>query len=622
MPESLQYLIDAPLKDDIVLSFTVLIAAVFVFFTFLALINHRSAFVRSAPILLTSLGILGTFFGVFVGLQDFNILDTNNSFPKLLKGLQIAFSTSIFGLGASILFRLFTEGLLSALLHKKEDDLPTSPEEILAELHNAVRQGNEQIAEELRKVTKALVAEEEGSLSGLLKSLRLDMRDAFKEQNRIVGEGGERISSEIQAVAKALTSDEESSLAGLLKSLRLDIQDGFKAQKKAFEEFAEQVAKANAEQLLKALEEVIREFNEKLAEQIGDSFKELAGAVEQLITWQENYRDQMEEMKKSLEMAITGIAAGKESLEKIAEALATMPESAGALREIVTTVQAQLEDLDRHLRAFGEVRDKATEAFPIIEKNLENLSTGLKQAADGQVEAFNTIIESQQRSAEQIRKGFDDLKGTTESAIDRIQSAVEQSSGTLSDIAKGLGEETVHLREQVAEAVSTGLSDMNSALQTSLKGYEEQQEKLMSTVEASLKGSLDDYRNAQREHLSEVQESLGGIVTGVATSLEGGVRQMDESLKVSLSEYRDAQRDHLEKIQTSFENVMSGVTGSLESAVHQMDRALKDQVERIMQEMVDYLSGITERQVGDFQPLIEALRRTVEEARAGHGDQK
>jgi hypothetical protein len=55
-----------------------------------------------APTLLTALGILGTFLGIFLGLQDINLDSVSkssdellSSSSELLKGMQLAFATSL-----------------------------------------------------------------------------------------------------------------------------------------------------------------------------------------------------------------------------------------------------------------------------------------------------------------------------------------------------------------------------------------------------------------------------------------------------------------------------------------------------------------------------------------------
>jgi hypothetical protein len=58
-----------------------------------------------APALLASLGILGTFVGIVVGLLDFDPGRLDESIEGLLEGLKTAFVSSIAGILASLVFR-------------------------------------------------------------------------------------------------------------------------------------------------------------------------------------------------------------------------------------------------------------------------------------------------------------------------------------------------------------------------------------------------------------------------------------------------------------------------------------------------------------------------------------
>jgi competence ComEA-like helix-hairpin-helix protein len=50
-----------------------------------------------------SVGVLGTFVGIFIGLQGFNPQDIVNSVNDILVGLKTAFFTSIVGMGVAII---------------------------------------------------------------------------------------------------------------------------------------------------------------------------------------------------------------------------------------------------------------------------------------------------------------------------------------------------------------------------------------------------------------------------------------------------------------------------------------------------------------------------------------
>ena len=58
------------------------------------------------PSLLTSLGVLGTFLGITLGLINFDPANIDNSIKDLLNGLKLAFLTSIVGMSLSCLLSL------------------------------------------------------------------------------------------------------------------------------------------------------------------------------------------------------------------------------------------------------------------------------------------------------------------------------------------------------------------------------------------------------------------------------------------------------------------------------------------------------------------------------------
>ena len=78
--------------------FALLIALVFLIAIALDKEGKRKRFIEYAPTLMTSLGILGTFWGVVLGLLDFDTINIDRSIPNLLSGLKTAFVTSILGM--------------------------------------------------------------------------------------------------------------------------------------------------------------------------------------------------------------------------------------------------------------------------------------------------------------------------------------------------------------------------------------------------------------------------------------------------------------------------------------------------------------------------------------------
>ena len=82
---------------------------------------RKKSFKDFKPIII-SLGILGTFIGIFIGLWNFNTDNITASVPSLLDGLKMAFITSILGMGLSILMSIVEMFTRKESLDNTSDD--------------------------------------------------------------------------------------------------------------------------------------------------------------------------------------------------------------------------------------------------------------------------------------------------------------------------------------------------------------------------------------------------------------------------------------------------------------------------------------------------------------------
>ena len=123
--EELNRIVEGLLNNPVSAAFTYIIIGYLAF----ALLNVRAgqssektrAVVDLAPTALTTLGILGTFTGIFLGLLDFDIRTINKSVPALIEGLKVAFGTSILGLASALVFKVIAK-LLRYLFVKLSDN--------------------------------------------------------------------------------------------------------------------------------------------------------------------------------------------------------------------------------------------------------------------------------------------------------------------------------------------------------------------------------------------------------------------------------------------------------------------------------------------------------------------
>lgn len=142
---------------------------------------------RAAPSLLTTLGVFGTFFGIFIGLQNFEVANIQESVPELLSGLKLAFSTSILGMFLAIVWRI---RVVSDQSEKQSDDPePSQIYEALVDIKEASVGLREELVSEFRNFaenmtennSKALIE----ALEGVIRDFNTKLNEQFGENARV-----------------------------------------------------------------------------------------------------------------------------------------------------------------------------------------------------------------------------------------------------------------------------------------------------------------------------------------------------------------------------------------------------------------------------------------------------
>ena len=550
-------MLDALWSHDVSRTFAIVIAACFAVasLSFLPAFRRFRGFAAIAPGLMTSLGILGTFVGIFLGLLDFDIGTPDQSLPTLLEGLKVAFGTSILGLAAAVLFRggsvLFARDATA-----KED---AGIEDIVAGLD------------------------------------RLDK--GVGESNRLASAGFERL-------GKALSDDNDTSIVGQLQRLRSAAADvesgmrrGFEAQVDEFKKFAEHMSAAFSEAIIKELQAVIREFNEKLSEQFGDNFKQLNEAVGRLVEWQDEYRRQMEELKAALDSAVAGIQASREALGGIEAAAANIPAHLDAMEQSNRALNDQIETITESLGGFAEMREKAVAAFPEIQRNIDNMTDNLRESVKEQTQAVSAIARR----------------------CEEIVSSQAESADAFAQNVKG-----------AAAAMQTAVENVTEASANAIAEHRQAQDEMLNGLQSSFNETIQGATTAFAQNLlqSSFNETIQGATTAFAQNLTGAtvamqtaVENVTEASANAIAEHRQAQDEMLNGLQSSFNETIQGATTRMNEAIGQLDQAIQDEIGTIVQTMAQNLSGMAQRFVDDYQPLLDATKDVVELGRRATRDE-
>ena len=431
--EQISRIVDGLLSNQISATFTYLIGAYLIF----ALLMLREAgegtkaraLVDLAPTALTTLGILGTFTGIFIGLLDFDIRTINKSVPALIEGLKVAFGTSILGLSSALVF----------------------------------------------KVVRPLIANRASSdeVTGQ------DLINALQDVSQQVKDASQTNKDGFETIRKALSDDSDSSVAGQLQRLRAGFTDlekatvhGFEAQIKEFRDFAEHMSKAFSEAIIEELKSVIREFNEKISEQFGDNFKQLNEAVGRLLEWQENYKNQMEKMRESFDSSIEALGASESAIGKIEESSRAIPEHMNSLAEANTKLIEQLTEMHDGLASIAQMREKAENAIPEIASKIDEMTDTIASSVNFQRDSMDAIKSSvtdataQMQSAvgeigKQIEESLGDQRAAQQQMLDGLQQALNE---TIQNATNQLNDAVVQLDEAMQKEIESVVRTMAESL--------------------------------------------------------------------------------------------------------------------------------------------------------------
>jgi len=379
---------------------------------------------------LTNLGILGTFVGICIGLFQFdpNPNEIDKSVINLLDAMRFAFITSVLGLFFSILSRRSIQKRLNML---PKSELTQDPLDILKEIRNVladtvgaelagIRHANGQLLEQAQETHRSIGGENENSLIGEIRNMRLLIGDESKATREMMEQ---QWSDQTKLVRQ-----------GFAQTLKIMVQNN-KTMVEKFDEFANQLAENNTQALIGALEGVIRDFNEKISEQFGNNFQHLNEAVGKLLIWQEQNREAMDQVVESFGQSASQLRAIQESVTSISEQAQSIPEAMEALQtnlQIAATLNAEFSE---YLDAIRQMKEDALQAFPVIQENLTNMTTHITTQTDRLAQLFETQNVSFEKAINNFDGSLNKYREETTRILNSVrqefQNAVDQSNQVL-----------------------------------------------------------------------------------------------------------------------------------------------------------------------------------------------
>jgi predicted nucleic acid-binding Zn-ribbon protein len=395
---------------------------------------------------IVSLGVLGTFIGIFIGLQDFNPEDMKNSINSILLGLKTAFFTSIVGMGTALIL-----SIVQKIFYKKLDNSSTQ-ESLLFE-----------ISKKLDALEKIDNRGERDKIIAELERLRVvqaDTRDETAKVSLSIDEFKENSNRENQKLIEIL----DANFSKMNNSLEIAI---------------DKLSRGATEEIIKALEHVIKEFNTELQSSFGDNFTKLNEAVINLLEWQNNYKTHIEHIEQHLNLSSSSIEKSKESLEIISSKNESVINVYTQLKTIIDIYHHQIKELTQHLETYANLSDNAENMFLSISKNIsktteefETLRAVLSLSNQEQKESFLS-------NNEVIKKAHSELTQHIKSEHDKQINFNKELFSKNREELDTIGKHFNKMGEEIPRALQISLTELNRGLTSLTKEFQKSYKEIM-----------------------------------------------------------------------------------------------------------------------------------------------
>lgn len=546
--------------------FIYIIGAVFVFSLLLALLGKANGFVTGAPNLMTSLGILGTFAGIVVGLMEFDPQNIDGSISLLLSGLKTAFLTSLVGMCANIAFKAI-EPFIPAKNVVVEG---VGPDEIYS------------VMDQQLKVSQSLVdsirGDEESSLASQVRLLRSDVNDGNKLVKNELSEINAHHKNTVESLSLMHTS--HSAFSERLWD--------------EMDKFGEMLSKSATEQVINALKEVIVDFNNNLTEQFGENFKRLDDSVKKLVDWQENYRQQLKEMAHTYQLGVDAIAYTEKSVAHISERTESIPKTMEKLHAVMELGHGQVTELEQRLDAFKELRDKAVEAMPEIQRQLDDTMTVISSSVSAASSHYETMLS--------------ESKAMIDSFSDEHKLATQQFTEST-----GQGIDTM------TSELGAALSNMNDSI---TKTIDESGSQLLSTVEGSMNKvttSVESTCASFEQLINQTNETISDYSASAQETLKAANQHLEsakEETRIAMDDFASAHTSATQQFSTTADDNIHKINVGIESAVTEFSTKVNETVDAVGKSLIEN----TENSLSLVSVAVQASSETCEKLIADTSD--
>ncbi|MBT2642866.1 MotA/TolQ/ExbB proton channel family protein [Bacillus sp. ISL-41] len=460
-----------------------------------------------------SLGVLGTFIGLAIGLSGLNMADPDllrEGVSGLIGGMKTAFYTSVLGVVFSILW-IFIDSLIT---RQRNKDI----EWHINKLHYFLNADDEEIfLNRLEKIQQHQTEQMKTLLTDALEKAMVPFVQTIEKGN--------------QEITHQMKEQNETSLEHLhlMKNQSEDmanrIMDGVsESMNESIHEFSQvlRLAQENQDRMNSLLENTVEQFN-----QAAESNSNMIHKTENMVSTFTNLSEQMDETQRNYSSAQENLL---NAINDIGNIQSMMVEHTATQKEMISHQQSFMsksDELVNQFVAFGdrmaEVQNSMIETLvektDMVSKRFEELSNELVEASNNQKEASRDSADFMERA---------------KVAIAELVPLSESLTTTINGLSE-LAESIVEMKDMQEEMIPK-LDSWNTALVEDMRRFMTVTSDHLNGVTQQTRYSREQWESAAK-HFESIKDELNSTMISFKDNMNQGV---SETFKLFDEELREA----------------------------------------------------------------------------------
>lgn len=410
---------------------------------------------------MTGLGILGTFIGLTLGLQQFNTGtadEITKSIGPLIQGIKVAFHTSIYGMVFSLVFSFIYKNKMDEATEAMDRFLDAYEHYVVPDTKN----------------------ESQRQMLAFQKTLADGMTEIGSNFSEAVGERVDQI----------MTPQMER-------------------MNETIDRFANVASRAQVEGVNAIVDKFLAEMNR----QLNGAFLDLSHSVKETVEWEKDNRTYMRDVMRDLGTMSTDLekscALVQSTMENMAQYVNWMNQINDALSETLTSVQAQVAVMSAQTVEQEKYMDQFIEYTRQISASSRTYSNEMAEQLAYLKRMDGRLTETTEKSLEQImasvKAANDTLISDMNVAAGTVSGSLMSASNELTDAANAMNKKTIDSLNAALDAYDKSLARIFGQLDATATRLENSTNKVPKAVSDAYEGMQKAFDIMGRETAAMVR---------------------------------------------------------------------------------------------------------------------